>query len=487
MAIFNKKKSNEQDNKPAENKAGKISDEMKVILEAREEDQQEKQARAEERQQAQEAADKQFEMTEKQAAMASAKILDGEITPAGMTFFIVCDEVPEGAAPAKEGNIIVRGNVRGTVKKGSEVFLYQGYGDKFTVKIESIKNVMRESVDELKDDRAELEITRGDIPQPSDPDEDASRPVMRFAVITDGKGIDDMSDPSCRGMATAGNPRTTAMLCEYGRFGKEPVFFGTTMDCIMTSEFVTLAKIIPAKNGKSSVGFVGISPKNEPDVSYLPVFTDNRLANNALKGGFAQDNGPDKKLVMNFAQVAAVARDESHEGFIVNPGGPVTITIPRKLINDMVRTRVFKQRFGEGAADNASRVLGGTGNRELDDFIANGGPDVPGVKRLLIRNPSDTPEFDAIEKAVKAYCGSHADIAKLLILVAAPDDNPNDKSYFCIIDCPDHSIQDECKGVAEAMKPYLKEIRKIQFQQFSKIGKDNFPDKVKWLYSKLPL
>ena len=255
MGLFGKKK--EQNNEPVENKTNStLSDEMKIILAAREEDKQEKIERAEERQQAQREADQKFLQIEMQAKEAADRIIKGDCTPKGMTFFMLCDEIPFDAEPATKGNVIIKGNVRGTIKNNTEVFLYQDIGCKYSVKIEKIRNDRREFVDELTDDRAEIEITRGDIPLPADPDEDASKPVKRFAVLTDAAGIDDTKDPACKGMVASGNPRTIAMLCEYGKYGDEPMYFSMVMDCLMTSEFVTPAKISPARNGKSSVNFI---------------------------------------------------------------------------------------------------------------------------------------------------------------------------------------------------------------------------------------
>ena len=54
------------------------------------------------------------------------------------------------------------------------------------------------------------------------------------------------------------------------------------------------------------------------------------------------------------------------------------------------------------------------------------------------------------------------------------------------MDCPDGPFETNCNGLAAAIKPYLKGIKKIQFQQFSKLNKEGFPKKVTWLYSKLP-
>ena len=224
MGLFGKKK--EQNNVPAENKTNNsVSDEMKIILAAREEAKQEKKAKAEERQQAQEKADKEEDLLEEQARMAAEKVLTMVmLSPAGMTFYVICDEIDLGAVPEKEGNIIIRGNVRGTVKADRDVFLYQGEGGRYKVRIEKIRSDNREFVNEITNARAEIEITRGEIPAPTDPDADASRPVDRFAVLTDAAGIEDTKDPSCKGLAIAGNPRTIAMLCEYGKFGGEDLY-----------------------------------------------------------------------------------------------------------------------------------------------------------------------------------------------------------------------------------------------------------------------
>ena len=54
------------------------------------------------------------------------------------------------------------------------------------------------------------------------------------------------------------------------------------------------------------------------------------------------------------------------------------------------------------------------------------------------------------------------------------------------MDCPDNSFEANCNGLAGAIKPFLKGIKRIQFQQFSKMNKEGFPEKVQWLYSKLP-
>ena len=124
MPLFGKKKkTDEQDNSSAENKNSSVSDEMKIILEAREEEQQERKARAEERQQVQEQVSKEMSKLEEQSLHASKALLEGMVKPSGMTFFVIVDEIPVSAVPEKEGNIVIRGNIRGTAKTGMDVYL----------------------------------------------------------------------------------------------------------------------------------------------------------------------------------------------------------------------------------------------------------------------------------------------------------------------------------------------------------------------------
>ena len=101
MALFGRKKKDEEKGaKSSENKqSNSVTEEMKVILEAREEEQKEKLAKAEERQQAQEEQAKQESFLEEQSKQAAKKILEGDGIPEGMTFFVVCDEIPLSAEP----------------------------------------------------------------------------------------------------------------------------------------------------------------------------------------------------------------------------------------------------------------------------------------------------------------------------------------------------------------------------------------------------
>jgi hypothetical protein len=75
-----------------------------------------------------------------------------------------------------------------------------------------------------------------------------------------------------------------------------------------------------------------------------------------------------------------------------------------------------------------------------------------------------------------------------MILISAPEADKDNQTYFTIVDCAEDKFQDECKGLAEAMKPYMKTVKTIRFQLFDKLpDKEVFAKRSKWLYSKLPI
>ena len=122
MGLFGRK-DNDKDDNLLQN--SEIAEEMKVILEAREEVQQEKEekARAIEEAFANEQAAK--EAVEAKAAVGAAEIL--ALDKEGGNFYLVIDEVPL-IEPDIEGDLVFKGILRGKLKTGDEIFVLHGHG-----------------------------------------------------------------------------------------------------------------------------------------------------------------------------------------------------------------------------------------------------------------------------------------------------------------------------------------------------------------------
>ena len=75
-----------------------------------------------------------------------------------------------------------------------------------------------------------------------------------------------------------------------------------------------------------------------------------------------------------------------------------------------------------------------------------------------------------------------------MILISAPEADQKRQSYLALVDCSEEAFAAECKGLAATAKPFMKSVRTIQFQLFSKLAdKESFEKRSTWLYSKLPL
>lgn len=101
------KKKNEEDIQPNDEFAG----EMKVILEAKAEEQEAKDIRAREREEEQEKAKAEVRLAEEHAAKAADSIINADGVDSGR-FYLLVDEMPL-REPENAENIVIAGNLRG--------------------------------------------------------------------------------------------------------------------------------------------------------------------------------------------------------------------------------------------------------------------------------------------------------------------------------------------------------------------------------------
>ncbi|MCH4153944.1 MAG: SseB family protein [Saccharofermentans sp.] len=475
MAIFGKKK-NEEDIQPNDEFAG----EMKVILEAKAEEQEAKDIRAREREEEQEKAKAEVRLAEEHAAKAADSIINADGVDSGR-FYLLVDEMPL-REPENAENIVIAGNLRGKIEVGEDIYVYHGTRKYNTVKVARIINESRSSIEEAQNERVELEVTRGDFPAPSTPDAGAAKPFGRFSVLTNSAPQTVTSD---RAKAVIENPQLLGMTFEYSRFAKDQEFFGIMMNALIRSSFLVPAQVSDdtANPDRKRVGFAGIKDKKNPELIVLPVFTDLKTLDRARKAGFKfSGDGNYTALTMNFARTAAVSRDQLHSGFVINPFGPVVISIPKKLIEDLIKTRLFKDTYGEAAASSV-------GMESLSPEKATVGPlagNPQNVRKFVVSQPELAGEFKFIAGTIKKFGDSHPDVSRIAAFVTAPEDKPSEKAYVCVIDCPENKVDELFPVLASALKPFMRTINAVQFQLYSR-GRfsENFFENHPWIYNKL--
>ena len=472
MGLFGRK-DNGKDDDLLQN--SEIAEEMKVILEAREEVQQEKEEKIREREEAAAREKAEAEAIEAKAAFGAEQVL--ALDKQGGNFFLLIDDVPQ-VEPDNEGALVFGGMLRGKLKKGDEIYVLHGHGEVHKLEVLQIRNEEHTILDEAENERVEIEVSKGDLPAPETPDEAASRPIGRYAVLT-GKAPKTLKHGEQE--AFLENPRFLAMMAEYVRFHGNQDYFGSMMAVAIDSSFLVPANISadPGDPNKKRIGFPGMKDKNDPEKILLPVYTD---ANTLSKGNFKSLN-KDKQAALNmsFAKIAAIAKDDRHAGFVVNPHGPVVFTFPKNLVESLCLTGHFSEKYGEDAADKSGFDAI---NEEKPTVVTPLSP----AKKMIVSKPKETGEFKLLAQAVRKFGDTHPEIAKIAVLMSTNSEDPKDRAYICIVDCPEEGAEKLCREIGNACKPYMKSVRAMRFQLFSKgTFPDSFTSSNPWTYNKLSL
>ncbi len=465
MGLFGKKKQNEEaDDKNLE--SGSKNKELDIILQARQEEEDERKAKIAAREAEQEKirSEKQEEL--EKSASAAADII--ELYPAreGEDRFFMLVEGNVYTEPVNKGDEIVTGYLRGKLKKGQEIQVLSGLDSLNRVTVNVIRNDSREIVDEASNERVELELSKGDFSDPDSPDQQNESRVMNFSVLTNLPAEEGRSE----------GIRLPAMLCEFSRYQGDQQFFGQLMNAALTTEYAVPAKISGGSGSNRKVSFAGLRPDKEGGLPMLPAFAGLK-AFEKHKDVIAKGGGFNSAIQMDFAQLCGIARDDLHGGAVVNPLGPVVFGLPKSLLDTSVKTVQFHSLFGEGKL--ADKFVPAEGKSEQQE---------PRLREYNVTRPVPGGEYNYIEDAVKKFGDTHADISRICVVVIIARDDPNEKSYVCIVDCPKEKFDMNCKALENAVRPYLRTIRKVQFRPYDREKfNDDFFRTYPWTYNKLAL
>ena len=463
MALFGKKK---DENKPEEQNVqnGSGSKEMDIILQARKEEEEERKAKIAEREAEQQEYREALEADMTKAAEAAADVISMFPATDGNERFFMLVDANVYTDPVNEGDEIVTGYLRGKVKKGQEIQVLSGLDDLNRVTVNAIRNDDRELIDEACDQKVELELSKGDFKDPESPDEEKESRVRNFSILTNLPAKEGASE----------GIRLPAMLCEFSRYQGDQEFFGQLMNAAMKTEFVIPAKVTGGNAHQKRVAFAGLQPKENGGKPMLPAFSglkgfQKHKAMLAKMGGFSDG------INMDFAQLCAIARDENHDGCVVDPLGPVIFSLPKPVLDTAVNTIQYHYLFGENKT--AETVKPAPQEAEQPS---------PKLKEYNVVNLVPGGESNYIQDAVKKFGGSHADIVKIFVVMIVAVEDPQDKAYVCIVDCPKEKFDANCKGLEKVIRPYMRTIRNLQFRPYDKEQfNDEFAERYPWTYNKL--
>ena len=265
------------------------------------------------------------------------------------------------------------------------------------------------------------------------------------------------------------------MLCEFSRYQDEQEFIGQLMNAAMTTEFAVPAKIAGGSSSQRKVTFAGMRSENSGELPMLPAFSSFQ-AFEKHKGVLAKTGGFNSAIKMDFAQLCSIARDDLHGGCVVDPMGPVIFALPKQALTTATKTVQFHALFGE--------------SKMAEKFVPKDTPEQPAqrVREYNVTSPIPGAEYNLVEAAVKKFGDTHADIAKMCIVMIVAADDPNEKAYVVIIDCPKEKYDMNSKNIERTVRPYLKAVRRIECRPFDKEKfTPEFFMRYPWTYNKLSM
>ena len=208
MALFGKKKQDENRSEDKKPEAAQQSKEMDIILQERKEEEEAKQARIAEREAEQEKYKSELQADIEKAADAAKEVIGMYPARSGEERFFMLVETHVYTDMANPDDEIVKGILRGKIKKGQEILVLSGLDSMNKVTVNVIRNDDREVLEEACDEVVELELSKGDFKDPDSPDEQNEARVMTYAILTNLPEEEGISE----------GIRLPAMLCEFSRF-----------------------------------------------------------------------------------------------------------------------------------------------------------------------------------------------------------------------------------------------------------------------------
>lgn len=413
MGLFGKK-NNDKENNNEENKFPQGDDLDALIMSAIEEtDLEQAQAKEQARKNEAERVARMTEELNAASEMKAKRVL--------RSFIMV-------TASEREGDIFrFKGTLHGKLNEGDTVYVYHPNGTALEAQIKEIE------IEDGTDDGQEVDMIKGQVVWisvsfVSDVEGEASPEAIApfYSVVTNIK-------PPVKEDAKAPveNPYLLGLSLEYPNYMKDKEYMRLLVKYFAEGRFIV--PIHPAKQEKEGekpvIKLITIKKSPEdPDIK-VPLFTD--IAALASWKELMQKEGKPSVAVLPFKDLAKLTAKEGPD-FVVNSSGPLTINLPRQVVDNIA------------------------------GLVRNVSPDLNGPKpRVAIGVPPKNEETESIRNALVEFASGEPSI-KALGYVATIREGGK-KGYACVVDCPKEGAKDLFQQMADKIKPFMKEIRSMEF------------------------
>ena len=232
--------------------------------------------------------------------------------------------------------VMVIGYLHGRVREGDTMYLYQQDQPVKEVHVLAIELGPREMVETAKDCQVGLCL---DLSKAED--------VSRYAVVSSIKPVEEE-----RAARIIENARLFGLTMEYPRLYTNSVYMDALLYEICYAKFLIPLYMdrppLPKEGGGMAfsqdavIGFRSLKKADDESQVVFPAFTD-EVATMLWKDAFQEDQ-PKQFATMQLPHLLVeVAR--GHAGLVINPFGPVSVYLPKELLDSVEQSEVFRKRY----------------------------------------------------------------------------------------------------------------------------------------------
>lgn len=434
MAIFGKK------NNDNDSEKGLEQDLDSLIMSAIEETDAEEAALKEEKRLAHE---ENLRRQREEAEAARKAQIDAQAGNGGRRCYLISESSEIGTDSIK-----VTGDLHGEMHVGDKVYVYRPGGTVVMTEVLEITRADEEKNEGAADGAKNARIGVSLKFKFKNVGIDPEKLIPKYCVISSVK-------PAANPKAAVENPAVLGLSMKYKDCSEDKEYMK-----ILSSHITNGRYLVPAHedgigpDGKRKLKIVAFNRstganasqlEGEEDVRMMPLFTD-LGALSAWKALFADGKKP-AVVVMSFPEAVAASVKNSMD-LVFNAFGPVPVRFPREIVENISKSKIFIERFGEDGKKKPSY------RKET----------ITSANKIMVGEPPETAETKAIRGALKDYAATIDSISSLGLL--AKKNAGEDPGYLVIVDCPKGTEREIFRDMYDVMKPFLNKIRKVEFSLY---------------------
>ena len=334
----------------------------------------------------------------------------------------------------KEQSVVIVGNLHGTIQKEDTIYVLHPSGAITQTKVDALEVGPGRAVDKAENERVAIRLV--DI-------KEMNQVPPKFTVLTSIK-----PQTAIDAEVAVENPWLLGLSMEYPKLYQDANYLNLLIYVICHTNYVVPARVEGAAtenpNGtivagnQAMVRFPSLQNPANQSQNVFPIFTDGEALSRWKN--LQEDNQLPKMIVLRFPDVVSICNGT---GVVINPFGPVTIMLPPENIARIISMEGYKQEFGTKPADNVKPV-------NMDQEA-----------KILVGVPKEDNEIKMIREAIVTFAKNDASIKRVDFLLKV--DVKQERSYLCIVDCPEEKAAELFNGLHKAAAPYFKEVNRMEF------------------------